>query len=213
MDSENYLNVNFGPYSAGPGITISPSNVISTNISAPSFASITGDPDDNTALAMAFDAVDSEIATKQDALTAGFGIDISGNTISAAIGAGDGLEWTTDGGDAVLNVVSPLVGKDGIKVDGDWDSEGYEFSLDMSTTGAGVTSTPNKPTSGAAVSAYANNNFKKIQTAKSDPTASGTTTEFIASITQNAQGVITATKKAIDLSGINIGDGKLLISH
>lgn len=42
--------------------------------------------------------------------------------------------------------------------------------------------------------------YKVKQTAKTDPTASGNSTTFIASITQNEQGVITATKKTIDLS-------------
>ncbi|MBR4792509.1 MAG: hypothetical protein IK038_02480 [Bacteroidaceae bacterium] len=36
--------------------------------------------------------------------------------------------------------------------------------------------------------------YKTVQTAKSDPTASGTATSFIATITQNANGEITATK-------------------
>ena len=38
---------------------------------------------------------------------------------------------------------------------------------------------------------------KNTQTAKSDPSASGTSTSFIATISQNAQGVITATKKNV----------------
>lgn len=42
--------------------------------------------------------------------------------------------------------------------------------------------------------------YKKIQTAKNDPTASGNSTTFIATISQDKQGVITATKKTIDLS-------------
>lgn len=49
-----------------------------------------------------------------------------------------------------------------------------------------------------AQSAYqAKGNYKTTQTAVSDPTASGTDTEFIDSISQNANGVITATKKTI----------------
>lgn len=42
--------------------------------------------------------------------------------------------------------------------------------------------------------------YKVKQTPKSDPTANGNSTTFIASISQNDQGVITATKKTIDLS-------------
>lgn len=39
--------------------------------------------------------------------------------------------------------------------------------------------------------------YKPLQTAKTDPTASGNATSFIDTITQNANGVITATKKTI----------------
>ncbi len=42
-----------------------------------------------------------------------------------------------------------------------------------------------------------NTNKKNIQTAVSDPTASGTDVSFIANISQNVQGVITATKKTV----------------
>lgn len=40
-------------------------------------------------------------------------------------------------------------------------------------------------------------NYKTTQTAKTDPTASGTSVTFIATITQNANGEITATKKTV----------------
>lgn len=43
----------------------------------------------------------------------------------------------------------------------------------------------------------ASGSYKTVQTAKSDPTASGTTITAIDTISQNAQGVITATKKTI----------------
>ena len=39
--------------------------------------------------------------------------------------------------------------------------------------------------------------FKTVQTAVTDPTASGNGVEFIATISQNANGVITATKKTV----------------
>ncbi len=39
--------------------------------------------------------------------------------------------------------------------------------------------------------------YKKVQTAVSDPSASGTSTTFIATVSQNAQGVISATKKTV----------------
>lgn len=44
------------------------------------------------------------------------------------------------------------------------------------------------------------NEFKRIQTAKTDPTASGTATAFIDTISQNDQGVLTATKKNLPWS-------------
>ena len=43
----------------------------------------------------------------------------------------------------------------------------------------------------------ANVGAKATQTAKSSPSASGTTTAFIDTISQDAQGVITATKKSV----------------
>ena len=39
------------------------------------------------------------------------------------------------------------------------------------------------------------------QSPASDPTASGSATEFIASISQNTEGVVTATKKSVDFGG------------
>lgn len=44
--------------------------------------------------------------------------------------------------------------------------------------------------------------YKVKQTAKSSPSASGSTTAFIDTITQDTEGVITATKKNIDFSGL-----------
>ena len=44
-------------------------------------------------------------------------------------------------------------------------------------------------------------NYKTKQNVVSDPSANGNATSFIASISQNANGEITATKKSIDLSG------------
>lgn len=41
--------------------------------------------------------------------------------------------------------------------------------------------------------------YKKVQTAKADPTASGKSLTFIDTISQNTQGVITATKKNVNL--------------
>jgi hypothetical protein len=43
--------------------------------------------------------------------------------------------------------------------------------------------------------------YKTVQTAVADPTTNGTATTFISSISQNANGVITATKATIDVSG------------
>ena len=43
--------------------------------------------------------------------------------------------------------------------------------------------------------------YKPLQTATTDPSASGNSTTFIATITQNANGVISATKKSVNFSG------------
>lgn len=48
--------------------------------------------------------------------------------------------------------------------------------------------------------------FKLIQAAIADPVTGGTALEFIASITQDAEGVITATKKAVNLNGYQTND-------
>lgn len=45
--------------------------------------------------------------------------------------------------------------------------------------------------------------FKVVQTAVSDPTASGTGYQFIATITQNTQGVISATKRSVREASIS----------
>lgn len=46
------------------------------------------------------------------------------------------------------------------------------------------------------------NSLKGVQTPVTDPTASGSAKTFIASITQNAEGKITVTKKSVDFSGL-----------
>ena len=43
--------------------------------------------------------------------------------------------------------------------------------------------------------------LKGLQTAVSDPSAAGTSVTFIATISQNEEGVITATKKSVSFSG------------
>ena len=48
--------------------------------------------------------------------------------------------------------------------------------------------------------------FKLIQSAIADPVTSGQALEFIASITQNAEGVITATKRSVNLDGYQTND-------
>ena len=44
-------------------------------------------------------------------------------------------------------------------------------------------------------------NYKTTQTEKADPSASGNSTTFIATISQDTNGVITATKKSVNFSG------------
>ena len=48
-------------------------------------------------------------------------------------------------------------------------------------------------------------NYKVIQTAVSDPTASGNTLDFIATISQDTNGVITPTKKTVPTAGSSLG--------
>ena len=48
-------------------------------------------------------------------------------------------------------------------------------------------------------------NYKVIQTAVSDPTANGTSLNFIATISQDTNGVITPTKKTIPTAGSSLG--------
>ncbi len=45
------------------------------------------------------------------------------------------------------------------------------------------------------------NSLKGVQSPVSDPSASGNSVTFIATITQNAEGVITVTKKTVNFSG------------
>ena len=49
--------------------------------------------------------------------------------------------------------------------------------------------------------------LKAMQSPVSDPSASGTSVTFIATITQNAEGVITVTKKTVSFSGYQTVSG------
>lgn len=70
----------------------------------------------------------------------------------------------------------------------------------VTTTGSGNAITSITATNGA-ITATKGATFKTTQTAVSDPTANGSTTAFIDTISQNANGVITVTKKNLDTSG------------
>lgn len=74
------------------------------------------------------------------------------------------------------------------------DLSGYATKVSGATSGnfAGLDANGNLTDSGSKAS-----DFKTKQTAQTDPTASGTTITAIATITQNENGVITATKKTI----------------
>lgn len=48
--------------------------------------------------------------------------------------------------------------------------------------------------------------FKLVQTPVSSPSTSGQALEFISTISQNAEGVISATKKSVNLSGYQTND-------
>lgn len=191
-------------YQAGPGVTISSEGVISSIAAVPGFGDITGQPDDNPELAALFDDL---YTNKQNVLTAGPGINIAGDVVSNTHVAGAGLGLNNN----VFSVVTPIKGGTGVNVEGTWgDSEGIRINI--SNIGNSVTGDPTKIVTGQAISDYAEENFKKIQTPVADVTASGSTTEFISSVTQDAQGKITVTKKAIDLSGLNVGAGNISIS-
>ena len=210
VDSEGnpvtYINANISLYSAGSGINISPAGVISTTAAAPSFSNILGQARDNTDLNAELTTIDTAITnlrtTKQDKLTAGNGITISGNVISSKLGAGDSTKIVND----KIEVKSPITGSNGILVTGGWNATGWNIAMDLGTS---VTGTPTKPVPGSAISTYVTQNFKPLQTAVADPTAVGSSTQFISNISQDANGVITVTKKNLDLSSLNIGNGAL----
>lgn len=97
---------------------------------------------------------------------------------------------------------------------GDWllcikDSNSFNTSdwtviqnnLDITTT---ITSDDTKVPTAKAVMTYA----KPKQTAVANPAASGSTTSFIDTISQNTNGVITVTKKNLDTSGTWTGNAK-----
>lgn len=70
----------------------------------------------------------------------------------------------------------------------------------VTTTGSGNAITSITATNGA-ITATKGATFKTTQTAVSDPPANGSTTAFIATISQDAQGKISVTKKNLDTSG------------
>lgn len=74
------------------------------------------------------------------------------------------------------------------------DTSAFATKVGNATSGnlAGLNSSGDITDSG-----YAPSDFKPKQTAKTDPTASGTSKTFIATITQDENGVITATKKTV----------------
>ena len=74
------------------------------------------------------------------------------------------------------------------------DLSGYATKVSGATSGnfAALDANGNLTDSG-----HKHSDYKTKQTAKSDPTADGTTAEFIATISQDTNGVITATKKTV----------------
>ena len=75
----------------------------------------------------------------------------------------------------------------------------------VTTTGSGNAITSITATNGA-ITATKGSTFKTTQTAVSSPTANGSTTSFIDTISQNTNGVITVTKKDLDTSGTWAGN-------
>lgn len=72
----------------------------------------------------------------------------------------------------------------------------------------GVISYEVKELTPAAIGAQPAGNYKTKQGAITSPTANGNATEFIDTISQDTNGVITATKKSIDLSGYKTKQGE-----
>ena len=87
-----------------------------------------------------------------------------------------------------------------------WTDTTYSAGTGLSLSGTTFSNSGATGVKGNAETSYrtgnvnltpANIGAKAVQTAVSDPTASGTSATFIATITQNAQGVITPTKKTV----------------
>lgn len=70
----------------------------------------------------------------------------------------------------------------------------------------GVISYEVKKLTPADIGAQASGNYKTVQTAVSDPSANGNATAFIDTISQDANGVITVTKKNVTIPSITITD-------
>lgn len=190
-------------YNAGPGISISSEGIISSIAAVPGFGDIQGEPYDNPELAAIFDDIDTY---KQDLMSAGPGIRIEGTTIVNAHAPGAGLSLDNN----VFSINTPIVGGDGVNVEGTWGDS--EIKINIINVGRSVLGDPTKLMPGQAISDYVESNFKPLQEPVNDVVASGSSTEFISSVTQDSEGKITVTKKAVDLSGLNVGNGTISIS-
>lgn len=89
-------------------------------------------------------------------------------------------------------------GNVGFKVDADGKSYSMDFITDTGVSLEGVNSTVNTNSDEIAT---IKSTYKVTQSTVSSPTASGTTNAFIDTITQDAQGKITATKKTVRTMG------------
>ena len=146
---------------------------------------------------------------KQDPITFEGTYDASSNkaatesTVSDAIDALDAEETSTDG----TNVQVKVTQVDGVVTAVNITTDNTANATDVANLTSGKANKVTGATTGniatltsdgdLADSGHALSEYKTKQTAVVDPTASGTATEFIATVSQDANGEITATKAAL----------------
>ena len=125
------------------------------------------------------------------------------STVSDAIAALDATATSTDG----TNVQVQVTQVDGVITDVSITTDNTANATDVQNLTSGKANKVTDATTGniatltsegdLADSGHALSEYKTKQTAVVDPTASGTATEFIATVSQDANGEITATKAAL----------------
>jgi len=132
------------------------------------------------------------------------------STVSDAIGALDAEETSTDG----TNVQVKVTQVDGVVTAVNITTDNTANATDVQNLTAGKADKVASATAGNFAGLDSNGNltdscskasdFKTKQTAVSDPTASGTATEFISGISQDANGVITPSKAALPTASTSV---------